>query len=210
MAKHQPRGSEHLFIETQLGIVTRTGEWFHTTSGQIQKFVPGLLEVVPLEALIKDARAWVRSANSLALTLLMGMLFWINPWLAAVSAVAFHWLWYNYKSALVNRWMGNLLAGMNTDGYQFIIALIALSLFGMWGQYIALGVGAVLFFVFRLGLLDKLWNKLTADSSLTLNDRVLKMVILKYAMAENLSPRSVQQMEDKIVQMAANRKSKKK
>lgn len=197
-------------METRLGIVTRSGEWFHTTSGHIRQFVPGLLKKVPLDVLIKDARAWVRSADSLSLTLLLGMLFYINPWLAALATVAFHWLWYNYKSAIANRWFGTLFSLMNTDGYQLVIALVVLSLFGMWGNYLALGMGIAFFFVFRLGLLNKLWNKLTAKRSLTLNDRMLKMLIVKYAMYEDVAPKTVQDMEEQFKQAALDIKNKRK
>ncbi|MGK7370731.1 MAG: hypothetical protein ACNS64_11000, partial [Candidatus Halalkalibacterium sp. M3_1C_030] len=102
MVKHEARGTDRLFMETKMGIVTRTGEWFHITSDQIEVFVPGLLYKVSLRVLIKDARAWVRSSDSLSLTLLLGMLLYLNPWLAAIATPAFHWLWYNYKSALAN------------------------------------------------------------------------------------------------------------
>lgn len=210
MAKYKSRGSEQLFMETQLGLVTRTGEWFHTTTEDIKEFVPGLLKAVPLKVLIKDAHAWVRSADSLSLTLLLGMLFYLNPFLAALATLAFHWLWYNYKSAVANRWFGKLFSMMNTDGYQLIIALVSLSLFGMWGKYLALGIGIGFFFIFRLGLLNKLWNKLTANDSITLNDRMLKMLIVKYAMYENVAPAAVQGMEEKFKQTALNIKNKRK
>lgn len=210
MVRHKSRGTDQLFMETRLGIVTRSGEWFHTTSGHIRQFVPGLLKKVPLDVLIKDARAWVRSADSLSLTLLLGMLFYINPWLAALATVAFHWLWYNYKSAIANRWFGTLFSLMNTDGYQLVIALVVLSLFGMWGNYLALGMGIAFFFVFRLGLLNKLWNKLTVKRSLTLNDRMLKMLIVKYAMYEDVAPKTVQDMEEQFKQAALDIKNKRK
>ncbi len=206
MAKHQPRGTHQLFIETKLGIVTRTGEWFHTTSEEIEKFVPGLLDSVRLEKLVREARAWVRSADSLSLTLLMALLFLVNPWLAAVTAAAFHWLWYTYKSALVNTWSGMILSALNSDGYQYIIALVALSLLGMEGYYTALVIGALYFFVFRFSLLDKAWDRLTASEELTLNDRLMKMLLIKYAISEGLSPKKVQEMEDRIVEKATSRK----
>lgn len=193
-----------------MGIVTRTGEWFHITSDQIEEFVPGLLDKVSLRDLVKDAQAWVRSSDSLSLTLLLGMLLYLNPWLAAIATLAFHWLWYNYKSALANRWLGSVFAIMNTDGYQLIIALIVLSLLGMWGDYLHLGIGVIYFFVLRLSLLNKLWDKLTAKDSLSLNDRMLKMLIVKYAMHENLAPPEVKNMENDLTEAALKIKNKRK
>lgn len=210
MVKHKPRGTDQLFMETKLGIVTRSGEWFHTTTESIREFVPGLLKKVPLDVLIKDARAWVRSADSLALTMLLGLLLYVNPWLAALATIAFHWVWYNYKSAVANRWFGKIFYLLNTDAYQVVIALIVLSLFGMWGNYLALSIGIAFFFVFRLGLLNKLWNRLTVTKSLTLNDRMLKMLIVKYAMHENVAPSTVEQMEEQFHEAALRMKNKRK
>lgn len=208
MVKHQRRGTDQLFMETKLGIVTRSGEWFHTTSESIREYAPGLLEKVPLQVLVKDARAWVRSADSLALTLLLGLLLYVNPWLAALATLAFHWVWYNYKSAIANRWFGSLFAIMNTDAFQVLLALVVLSLFGMWGNYLALGIGIAFFFVFRLGLLNKLWDRLTSAKKLSLNDRMLKMLIVKYALHENVAPAGVEQMEQQLQEAALRMKNK--
>lgn len=210
MVKHQPRGTDQLFMETKLGIVTRSGEWFHTTTDSIREYVPGLLKKVPLDVLIKDARAWVRSADSLALTLLLGLLLYVNPWLAALATVAFHWVWYNYKSAIANRWFGSLFSVMNTDAFQVLLALIVLSLFGMWANYLALGIGIAFFFIFRLSLLNKLWDRLTSSKKLSLNDRMLKMLIVKYALHENVAPAGVEQMEQQLQEAALRIKDKRK
>lgn len=208
MIKHKARGTDQLFMETKLGIVTRSGEWFHTTSESIREFVPGLLEKVPLEVLINDARAWVRSADSLALTMLLGLLLYVNPWFAAIATLAFHWVWYNYKSAAANRWCGKVFQFMNRDAYQLVLSLVILSLFGMWGNFLALGIGIAFFFVFRLGLLNKLWNRLTVKRDLTLNDRMLKMLIIKYAMHEDVAPSTVEQMEKQFQEAAIRMQNK--
>lgn len=208
MIKHQRRGTDQLFMETKLGILTRSGEWFHTSAESIRQFAPGLLEKVPLETLIKDARAWVRSADSLALTMLLGLLLYINPWFATIATLAFHWVWYNYKSAAANRWCGKVFRFMNKDAYHLVIALVVLSLFGMWGNYLALGIGISFFFVFRLGLLNKLWNRLTVKRTLSLNDRMLKMLIVKYAMYEDVAPSTVEQMEKQFQEAALRMQNK--
>ncbi|NGP77116.1 hypothetical protein G3570_10760 [Balneolaceae bacterium YR4-1] len=210
MVKHEARGTDQLFMETKMGIVTRSGEWFHITSDLIEEYVPGLLDEVSLHDLIKEARAWVRSSDSLSLTLLLGMILYLNPWVAAIATLAFHWLWYNYKSALANRWLGKVFSIMNGDGYQMIIALVVLSLLGMWGQYLALGIGITFFFILRLSLLNKLWEKLTSNKEVTLNDRMLKMLIVRYAMSENLAPQEVQNMEEELADAAMKIKNKRK
>ncbi|WP_440999091.1 hypothetical protein [Fodinibius sp. SL11] len=206
--KRQNLGAQNQFLETQLGIVTRTGDWFHITTDQIKQFVPGLLDKRPLDKLVEEAIAWVRSADSLALTLLLVLLLAIHPILAVTIAIAFHFLWYRSKSALVTIYLGKVLKFLNTDGYLLITSLVIISALGMTGQYLAAGIGLVFFFLMKLGLLKRLWDKIDqgVDKKLTLNDRVFKMILLKYGMHYNLQPPEVQQMEDKFVELATNRK----
>ncbi|MDZ7715825.1 MAG: hypothetical protein U5J95_06385 [Balneolaceae bacterium] len=208
MEKYTPRGNKELFLETKLGIVTRTGQWFHTTQEAIEEFAPGLLQEYDISTLIKDALAWVRSADSLSLTLLMILLFLVNPWLAALATLSFHWIWYNFKSSLVNRFFGKLFSYMNKDAYLLVIAFTGLSMMGIQEQYLALGIGVIFFFLLKIGLLNMLWDRLSATNNqrLSLNDRVLKMVIIKYAIYEGIAPPSVQTMEDKMWQMTMRRK----
>lgn len=199
---------QNLYLETQLGIVTRTGDWFHTTAKHIEQFVPGLLEERSLDHLVEEAVAWVRSADSLALTLLLVLLIYIHPIFAAVIAITFHFFWYRFKSAFVTIYLGKLLKLMNKDGYLLIISLVIISLLGMNGQYLAAGVGLVFFFLMKLGLLKRLWDKIDEDRAdqLSLNDRVFKMVLVKYAIHYNKAPSEVQHMEKKFKELALSRK----
>jgi hypothetical protein len=209
MVRNTSRGTGQLFIETELGIVTRNRDWFHITSSHIEQYAPGLLKAVTLETLIRDAEAWIRSTDSLSLLLLLGLLFFVNPWVAVAVALAFHWVWYNYKSGFVTRGVGKLLAFINSDGFIMITAFVALSLLGVSGQTVAAAVGIIFFFLMKLGVLKMGWNALAKDykDTITLNDRVLKMVIIKYAVHEDVAPSEVQDMEQRIKDAALRLKN---
>lgn len=204
--------SNDLFVETKLGVMTRTGDWFHTNSDQVREFVPGLLEKRSFDKLVEEALAWVRSADSLSLTILFALLFLIHPLVAAGIALAFHYLWYRYKSGFVTIFIGKFLKFLNSDGYLLIIALIALSILGLQGQYLATTLGFIFFFLMKLGLLKRLWDRLynTSSDEIPLNDRVFKMLLIKYAMYENVPPSEVQTMEERIKELALSRKGGKK
>jgi hypothetical protein len=210
--KHQKRAPDNLFVETRLGIVTRSGDWFHTTSDEIEEYVPGLLDQRPLDELIETAQAWIESANGIALLLLMLLLiFSVNPLLSAAIVLAVHWAWYHSKSGLVNLSMTSILKFMNTDAFMFVTALIVLSVLGMEGEYSALGIGIIFFFLLKLNLLKKLWDYLDqrgSDKELLLNDRVLKMVIIKYAMYEDVAPTEIKRMEERFKELAFKRNTK--
>src|SRR5699024_7716329 len=153
-----------------------------------------------LDQLVKEAIAWVRSADSLALTLLLVLLLFIPPVLAAVITVAFHFFWYRLKSGFVSTYVGRLLTFMNTDGYLLIVSLVIISYIGMQGNYLGAVLALVFFFLMKLGLLKHLWDKIDADnkSGLSLNDRVFKMVVVKNARNYNIKHKEGTKMEAHI------------
>ncbi len=207
LMKHKAR-SDKLFLETQMGIVTRTGDWFHTTSEHIKKFVPGLLKKRPIDMLVEEAMAWVRSADSLAMTFLLVMLLFMHPILAAIIAITFHFFWYRSKSAMVTIYLGKVFKFMNSDGYMLMTSLVIISAVGMTGKYLAAAIGLIFFFLMKLGLLKRLWDKIDegVEKDLTLNDRVFKMILVKYAMHFDMAPAQIQGMEDKFKELAMSRK----
>ncbi len=207
--KHQPKVPHQLFAETQMGIVTRYGDWFHTTTEHIEDFVPGLLEKVDLEELVRAAQAWVKSADSLSMIFLLSLLLILNPIIAAVLTLAFHGFWYYNKSSFVIIYLNKVMEFLYKDGTQLVTGLVIISYLGIMGQYLAAGIALLFFFVFKLGLLRKIWDKIyqaKGEVSLTLNDRVMKMVILRFSIREDVEPDNIRQMEEQIVGLATSRK----
>lgn len=210
--KHENRAPNQLFLETKLGIVTRQGDWFHTTSQHIKEYVPGLLKERSLDELVEAAQTWVLSANGIGLLLMMILLLTpLNPWISAGIVIVFHWAWYHSKSVLINLPMTGILKVINSDAFMFVTALIVLSLLGMRGEYLALSLGISFFFLLKLNFLKKLWDTLERkreNDSLSLNDRVLKMVIIQYALHEDVPPSEVKTMEERFKELAFKRKKK--
>lgn len=210
--KHKPKVPHHFFAETQVGIVTRYGDWFHITSEQIENFVPGLLNSVDLHTLVKAAQAWVKSADSLSMVLLLGLLFLVHPLIAAGLTLLFHLAWYLGKSSMVIIPLTSFFDLLYKDGTQLVLSLVVISYLGLISDYLAVGIGLLFFFILKLGLLRKVWDKLYNrfnDAVLTLNDRVMKMVIIKYAIFEDVAPEEIKQMEKRISELATSRKKNK-
>lgn len=210
--KHQAKVPHHLFAETQMGIVTRYGDWFHITSDQIENFVPGLLDRVELYTLVKAAQAWVKSADSLSMILLLALFFLVHPLVAAGLTLLFHLAWYFSKSSMVTISLNSFFDLLYKDGTQLIFSLVIISYLGLIGNYLAVGIGLLFFFILKLALLKRVWDKLyhsIGDAVLTLNDRVMKMVIIKFAIVEDVAPEEIKQMEKRISELATNRKENK-
>lgn len=188
-------------LESPVSTITSAGHWFFATRKTIEEYVPGILEKYSFESLIRKSIAWIDSADSLGMMVYFGLAFLIDPWLAAGITLLFHAGWYFKKSAFVSLFLTPVLKVVNHEFFQLLLAGILLSLMGMRGMYLALGFGILFFFLFKLGLLRRLWDKLdkrNMKGKLPLNDRVLKMLLVRYSIKEDIAPREVQRLEDHV------------
>lgn len=195
-------------VETPVGIFTLAGNWFHTTKDSINQYVPGLLEAFPLLKLIKDAEVWVRSADSITLVLFMLVAYLANAYIAAVVALLFLPFWHYNKSAFVSYSLTNILKIFDVEFVVVLISVAVLSVKGMNGLYVELGIGFFFFFILKFGWYLKLISKWmdSGDKMVTLNDRVLKMILVKYAMHEGITPEEISKWESDIRDLMVKRK----
>jgi hypothetical protein len=188
-------------IESSVATVTSGGHWFNATRDAINEFVPGLLEKQDYDKLILTAVTWIESADSLALLLYFILVFYSPVWVAAAVSIGFYLLWFYYKSAFVNLIITPLLRFINHDAVQIGVAAIVLSLLGIYGNYSGLLVGILFFFLFKVGLLRLLMDRIETKRNppgLTLNDSVLKMVLIRYSIYEDVTPPEVSSIEDHL------------
>ena len=201
-------------LETPFSTVTSSGHWFHATRRTIKEYVPGLMKKYPFEELITKAVVWIDSADSLAMILFFILAFLMNAWIAALIALVFHYWWYHKKSAFVNRIFTPLLSLFNKDFFQLLVAAVVLSFMGITGMYTAVVLGIIFFFLFKIGLLRRFWDwvntKRQSTDKLPLNDRVLKMVLVRYSMYENIPPEDVKKIDRHVQKAVLEAKQKKK
>lgn len=202
-------------LETPFSTVTSAGHWFHATRKTIDEFVPGLLKKYEYETLIAKAVIWIDSADSIAMLLYFILAYTTNVWLAVVLAPLFHFFWYHNKSGFVNIIATPVLSLINKDIFQIAVAAAALSFMGIYGMYTALIFGIIYFFLFKVGLLRRLWDRLdrrksSAGKGLPLNDRVLKMILVRYALYENMPPPEAERLERHVEQAVIDFNTRKK
>lgn len=199
-------------LETPFATVSSGGHWFHATRETVREYVPGLMKSYSFEELISRAVTWIDSADSLSMLLYFILIPFLNVWVAALIVLLFHYFWYHQKSAFVVIYFTPLLSLFNRDFFQLLAAAVALSFLGIYGMYAATGIGIIYFFLFKLGLLRRLWDRIdlrkNADYALPLNDRVLKMILIRYSLYENVPPPEIERM-DRQVQKAVIERNKK-
>src|SRR6056297_138506 len=200
-------------LESPVSTISSSGHWFFATRKTIEEYVPGILEKYSFESLIRKSIVWINSADSLGMVLFFILAFIINPWIAAALTFLFHVWWYFSKSAFVSVSLTPVLSFLNHEFVQLLIAGVALSFMGMNGMYLALGLGTLIFFLFKLGLMRRVWDKVDKNrksNQLPLNDRVLKMLLVRLSIKENIAPDDVQRLEDHVQQAVINFNTRKK
>lgn len=202
-------------VETPFSTVTSGGHWFHATRDTVNDYTPGLLKKYSYEDLIRKSVTWIDSADSLAMFLYFILAFTVNPWIPIILAPLFHYWWYHQKSAFVNTIFTPFFNIINKDFVQLIVAAFALSFMGIYGMYLAVTFGIIYFFLFKVGLLRRLWDRMDKSrekGKLPPNDRVLKMVLVRYSLYQNMPPVEVESLERHVRQAVVdfNTKNKKK
>ncbi|MEX0594212.1 MAG: hypothetical protein WD115_05505 [Balneolaceae bacterium] len=190
----------HLF-ESGFSTVTSGGHWFYATQEMVRSFAPGLLKRRSYEDLVGEAVVWIESTDSLAMLLFLVLAFQLPAGWAVAGTVLFYALWYVGKSALVTRWLTRPVSWLGSDLFQLAAAAFALSFLGMDGRYAAVGAGILFFFLFKVGLLRMgltRWELKRYRGGLTRNDRVLKMVLIRRALAEGLETDETSRLEEGI------------
>lgn len=200
-------------LESGFATVTSGGHWFHATRETVEDFVPGLLDRHEYEDLILKAVSWINSTDSLSLLLYYILVFLMPAWIAAFITVVFYFTWYYKKSALVIISLTPVLDVLNHDALQLGVAAVILSILGITGNYYGLLYGFLFFFLFKVGLLRLFLSWMEAKSNpgeeLPLNDRVFKMLLIRYSIYEDLSPPEVSRLEDHLKEAFLKFKRKK-
>lgn len=200
-------------LETPYSTVTSGGHWFHATRESVREYVPGLFKKYSFEELIAKSVVWIDSADSLALIIYFILAYLTEVWISAVAAFIFHYAWYHQKSAFVNIVFTPILSIINKDFFQLLLAAVVLSFMGISGMYAAAIVGMVYFFLFKVGLLRRLWDWIGAkkdQKKIPLNDRVLKMVLIRYSLYENMPPPEIEKLDQQVQEAVLQRNKKKK
>ncbi|MEX0680275.1 MAG: hypothetical protein WD097_02765 [Balneolales bacterium] len=203
------RDPENHYIETPRGIFTSAGNWFHITSESLEKYAPGLLKKHTLARLIKKSEIWIRSADSLGIFLFMILLYGQGLMFAALAVLIFVPLWHINKSNFLSLPLTSILAIIDNEIVLLLISVFVLSWMGITEQYESVIVGILIFCLLKFGWLrnsvEWLYSKMLKQT-LLLNDRVLKMFILKYAVREDIPVYEVDDMEKEILSLVNRQK----
>lgn len=210
-------------LELPGGITTSNGNWYHITREGIENYVPGLLKNRPLERIIQEADAWVKSSDGFSLMLFFILAFFgVTPWLAAIISLAFYFLWYFNTGVFVNVTSTPLAKLLNKDGVVYGVSalfLIGISFgevtsgMGLSVDFSAIWYGLILFFLYKVGLLRLLIEfvrkKFFGLPEVSKEDRILNMLLIRYGMKYGILTGEVDEMEKELVRIVNYHKQKK-
>ncbi len=210
-------------LELPDGITTSNGNWYHINRKQIEQYVPGLLKKYPLERIVHEADAWVKSSDGLALMLFFVLAYLsVNPLLASVISLVFYFIWYFNTGVFVTVAATPIAKIITMDGVIYTISgilLIGITLnetiagLGLNVDFSALWYGIALFFLYKVGLLSlglqfiraKFWDK----PKVAKEDRILNLLLIRYGLKHGILTGDVEKMEKDLLRIANYHKKKK-
>ncbi len=210
----KPNQFKWQMTELPTGITTSNGSWYNITSEMIEKYVPGLLKNQPLNTIIRQADEWIASSNTLSLILyFILVLFNVDATLSMGVSVGFFLFWYYKGAAFANPMLASFFKLINMDGFLYIGSLAILVFLAFEEHYLALWLGAILFFLFKVGLLQLLIRMIESQKKSDkpeIQDRTLNMLLIRYGIKEGMMPQRVQQMQDSLIEVATYHKTRNK
>lgn len=193
-------------VDTPTGLFSAAGFWYRTSLAAIDDFAPGLRAKIDLHQTVRDTEVWIRSFESVGLWTLLICLPFLGAYPSALLATVLSLIWYFWRSALIHPGATAFLKAVTHDGPVLIATLFVISYVGNTGRTLDAILGLAFFFVFRFGwlrmLLDR-WHD--ASRPLSMNDRILRMMLLREAMRHEIPVESVDTMRNDL--MKAVRKS---
>ncbi|MDR9417773.1 hypothetical protein [Gracilimonas sp.] len=210
-------------LELPDGITTSNGNWYHITREGIKKYVPGLLEQHPLEKIIEEADAWVKSADGISLMFFFVLaVFGVTPWLAALISLVGYFLWYFNTGVFVNIMTTPIIKMLSRDGVIYTISVLfligvslqdAISGLDLDVSFNAIWYGLGLFFLYKVGLLrlliQFLQKKFFVLPDVSKEDRVLNMLLIRYGLKLGKLTGQVNEMEKELIRIINYHKEKK-
>src|SRR5690625_6364263 len=103
-------------------------------------------------------------------------------WPAIAISILFHFLWYHYHHLFARIGWTPILTVINHDLFQLAVAVPVLSYLGMTGNYLATLLVLVSFFLFNVGLLRVLWDRIPSlgrRRNLPLHDKTLRVILTR-------------------------------
>jgi hypothetical protein len=199
------------YVETPAGIFTKNGNWYFMTSELIRRLSPEVLAHKSLDDIVKDSETWVRSSDSVAVWVFIVLIQFIPVPLAFITAIGALYVWHLGKSALISKPATVTINILSNESLVLIASVASISYLGINELYSDLFISLLFFLVLRFGWLRKLFDTFFQNRSkgMTLNDRVMKMVVVKTAITNRLEVPGLRTMEQEIIDAMTRNKSKK-
>lgn len=212
MAQRKANQFKWQMTELPTGITTSNGNWYNITTEQIEEYVPGLLKKHPLKTIIRQADEWITSSNSLSLILYFVLvLLNIDATVSMLVSILFFLFWHFKGSAFASPALGSVFKVINQDGFLYVGSLAVLVYMAFQEQFLALWLGIILFFLFKVGLLQLLIRMIETQKQSNKpepHDRVLNMLLIRYGIKEGLMPQKIQKMQDNLIEVATYHKTR--
>ena len=192
-------------VETPTGLFSASGFWYRTSFAAIDQLAPGLRTKIDLHQTVKDTEVWIRSFESVGLWTLLLSLPFLGAYPSALLATVLSLIWYFWRSALIRPSATPFMKALTHDAPVLVATLLVISYVGNTGRTLDAILGLAFFFVFRFGwlrmLLDR-WHDTTRP--LSMNDRILRMMLIREAMRHDIRVESVHTMQTELMKAVRN------
>ncbi|GMQ81907.1 MAG: hypothetical protein BMS9Abin05_1344 [Rhodothermia bacterium] len=206
MRKRAKLNDDESWVELPTGIFTTDGIWFHTSEAALIEFSGDVVQKVGVGKLLAQAGSWLKSAEAAAVLSLVISLFLVSPLPAVIITLVIFVGWEAFGATFVFVPIVRLFSVLSTAAFQGVLYVLSMSWLASGDQLLAAGVGLTGFILFRWGIVRKALVPLAERLSGSLQsvpkpDRVLRSLIVRYAISMGVTLSSTESFEQRITEI---------
>ena len=193
------------FVDTPNGILTDSGNWYRTRVQLLRDYAGPVLEHEPLERLLAQSDAWLRTPRSLAVWLLPPFLVGMPPVQAALAMLCVFFIWQALGPSFVSRRVLPIMRALDAVALQALWYAWMMTQFARSAEYSALAVGLGGFVCLRWGVIGYIMRPVvkwlwSALYRMPVADQVLRAFIVRAALHHGITLADFANMEQEILQ----------
>ncbi|MCC5933628.1 MAG: hypothetical protein LAT75_03630 [Candidatus Cyclonatronum sp.] len=200
------------YLDSPAGMLTPKGYLFGTREAELKTYAPELLEQAPAGEWLRKASRWIESTDAIGVWVSLILLALLPPTWAVPVALGLIVLWHRSRSALAGPAADAPLGVLSNEIVLFLAGVAFLSWFGISGEAGKVAYGLLLFLTSKFGWNRLLLNRIfegdvygNANPAAELpkagsNDRILNMLLVRFALKQGVTLASVETMERDLMQ----------
>ena len=192
------------FVGTTKGIFTVRGIWYRVDENDLRNYAGKVLQFESISKLLSRSDTWLKLPETISIWIAPLLIWQFGIGIAPLVAIVLYCLIRLCVPILVGHYAYEVVKLISNVFIQALLYVVILSYWGQTGAYSHLGMGIFIFALVRWGALHAMLNPLLKKIqkriySISLEDKVLKAVIVRAGLKHRVALPEIERIESSVL-----------